>query len=115
MTDGGLGTDARKPGPRIGLALGARVARGVGCAADGAHGRAGDDGGHEAQLVEGLQHQHMGKPARRAAAERQANARARRAHVLPARVSRFRLDRRRLRGGGRAAASAATAGNASAV
>jgi NTE family protein len=29
MTDGGLGTDARKPGPRIGLALGGGSARGL--------------------------------------------------------------------------------------
>src|SRR6185436_12869934 len=67
-------------------------------------------------LFESLEHQHMGEPARRAATEGQADARARGAHALPARVSRFRLGRRRLRGGECGGGSlATTAGSASVV
>src|SRR5262245_18168418 len=101
--------------------LGARMAGGVGCPADGTHGRPGDDRGFEAQLVEGLEHQHVGETARRAPAERQTDAQARLAaalasalgHVLRTRDNRRRPGSRRLRGGG--SAGAAAGGRTSAV
>ena len=61
--------------------------RGVGGGEDGADGRAGDDLGAQAELVEGFQHRNVGEPARAAAAERQRDAgrvRARGGYRAPA-------------------------------
>ena len=52
----------------------AAEAGGVGGGEHGADGRAGDDLGPQAELVEGFQHRNVGEPARAAAAERQADA-----------------------------------------
>ena len=61
-----------------------------------------------AELVEGLEHQHVGEPARRAAAQRQADARARLAALRPSRA-RSCLPRPRQPLEARAAAACAAA------
>src|SRR5262249_19971047 len=71
-----------------------RQAGRVGRTADRAHGGTGNDGRLDAEFIEGLEDDHVGKPAGRAAAERQADAWSR---FPPTRFRRWLHHRRRPR------------------